>query len=489
MARGRWLLEKENSPEDFESYKLAKHYYKSCLNEVRKPNVQTLLDKLKEFGGWPVIEQEKWQLEDTFSWWEWNFKINEAGFDADSIVKLFITVDDKNTSCNALKLDQANLGMPREYLIKGFEDADVQHYYKFMVDTAVLLGARLDVAKKELKESLMFEINLAHINAAKEERRNLSKIYHPTTVGNLPTLEGLPTSWTEYVQKLLVSVDKVEIDQHTKVIITNLNYFQRLSNLLKDTSSRTLANYMAWQTVRFSTKYLNDVVQKIRQEYDRAISGIQELPPAWKRCTKAVGFNNMAGKLSLGLVAGSMYVREFFNPKAKSSLSEMTSYVKKAFKEDILGKLDWMDEKTKARAIQKLSQMDQMIAYGDELIDKATVDEIHKSLNLSVNDFLENTLMLNKFWKNFKFNQLNEKVDHRSWLEHGDVTVVNAFYNAESNSIKFPAAFLQGVFFNPNVPNYMNYGSIGMVIGHEITHGFDDRGKQRNGNGIFLSHP
>jgi len=279
MARGRWLLEREDSSEDFESYKLAKHYYKSCLNEVSKSNFETLLEKLKEFGGWPVIERDKWQLEETFNWWGWNYKINEAGFDADSIVKLTINVDDKNTSLHVLKLDQATLGMPREYLIKGFDDTDVQHYYKFMINTAVLLGAKLEVAKEELKESLLFEINLAYINVAKEERRNLSKIYHPTTLGELPIFEGLPPSWTEYVQKLLVSADKVQINQNAKVILTNLNYFQRLSNLLKNTSSRTLANYMAWQAVRFSTKYLNDVAQKIRHEYDRAISGIQELPP------------------------------------------------------------------------------------------------------------------------------------------------------------------------------------------------------------------
>lgn len=108
---------------------------------------------------------------------------------------------------------------------------------------------------------------------------------------------------------------------------------------------------------------------------------------------------------------------------------------------------------------------------------------MHKNITISRTDYLENALNIIKFWRVFYYNKLREKIDSSSWLEHSDVSVVNAFYSSDANNIEFPAGILQGVFFNANIPKYMNFGSIGAVIGHEITHGFDDKGKQRNGDG------
>jgi len=127
--------------------------------------------------------------------------------------------------------------LSREYLTKGFEDTEVQHYYKFMVDSAVLLGAESEEALKELKESLLFEIGLANITVPKEERRNASVLYNPTTLGELPILEALPPSWVTYIQILFENADKVTIDDNEKIIITDLEYFNKLSNLLKNTKS------------------------------------------------------------------------------------------------------------------------------------------------------------------------------------------------------------------------------------------------------------
>ncbi len=102
--------------------------------------------------------------------------------------------------------------------------------------------------------------------------------------------------------------------------------------------------------------------------------------------------------------------------------------------------------------------------------------------------YLENTLHIIRFWRFFYYNRLRDKIDSKHWIKHGDVSLVNAFYSLEGNNIEFPAGILQGAFFNAKNPRYMNFGAIGAVIGHEITHGFDDRGKQRNGQGnIFYS--
>jgi len=142
-----------------------------------------------------------------------------------------------------------------------------------------------------------------------------------------------------------------------------------------------------------------------------------------------------------------------------------------------------MDEKTKARALEKLEAMDQFIAYADEYLDKNVVDGLLRNIKISQTDYFENYFNLNQFWKTFKFNHLREQVNRKSWLEHTDIPFADTNYKQSFNSFDIPAGILQGSFYNPNIPNYMLYGSIGAVIGHEITHGFDDMGKQRNGKG------
>jgi membrane metallo-endopeptidase-like protein 1 len=489
--QGRKLLEDEPSPEDFDSYQLARDFYKSCTDEEKREElgIKPILDKLNEFGGWPVVDGKKWQQEDSFKWWEWNHVISRNGFESNSLILVDIEADSKNTSWYAITIDQASLGMPREYLIKGFEDIDVQYYYKYMVDTAVLLGAESESALNELKESLLFEISLANITVPKEERQNASVLYNPTTLGELPNLDVLPPSWVTYVQTLFEKANKVTIKENEKIILTNLEFFYKLSNLLKSTNPRILANYLAWQTVKSSMASLNKAAHAIKLSYDKAIRGIKELPPLWKMCTNAIGFNKYVGLSSLGLVAGSMYAKNFSHPSTKKDMLEMTSYLRKAFKEDMLEKIDWMDDVTKKKAIEKLEVMDQLFGFEDELLDKKIVDGLLRNVKISKTDFFENELYLNQFWKTFKYNRLREPIDPKSWLEHTDIAVANGFdsYKEWFNTLEFPAGILQGTFYNPNIPKYMNFGSIGAIIGHEIIHGFDDIGKQRNGIGKIFS--
>ena len=484
-VQGRQLLEAEPSEDDFASYQLARDQYKACVDEEKREELgmKPYLAKLAEFGGWPVVDGDNWGGEETFKWWDWIYKMNEAGLSISPLVTFSIGSDDKNSSYNVLEFDQAGLGLSREYLIKGFDDKDVQHYYKYMVDAAVLMGADTEAAKSELKESLLFEISLAKINQPKEERRDSSKLYNPTTLGEVPTFKGLPPSWTKYVQTLFKMADQVQIDENERVIVANVAYFEKLSGLIAKTSTRTLANYLGWQATKTVLSTLNKDALKIKQTFDKALSGIHSSSPNWKRCVNVIGFNSFAGSFSLGLAAGSMYVRKFFNPKAKEAMEEMATYIRKAFQEDILEKVDWMDEKTRKRAIDKLNKMNQFIGYRDEFIDQETVDGIFEGLEVSTETYFENTLNIIKFWRAFYYNRLREKIDWNSWLQHTDVTVVNAFYSISANFFEFPAGILQGIFFNENIPRYMNFAAIGSIIGHEITHGFDDKGKQRNAKG------
>lgn len=442
--------------------------------------VRPLQNLLKGFGGWPVLEGDEWQGDD-FKWWEWTYKMNEAGLGIDSIVGLSLGADDKNASFRVLGLDQATPSLSREYLVKGFDDKDVQYYYRYMVDTAVLLGADQDYAERELKDSLLFEIELANILLPREERRNATLLYNPITLAELKTYEGLPPSWTDYFQNLYKNTD-LQLTEEERIVVTNFAYHEKLSELLKQTDKRVLANYLAWSAAKSLMTYLNKGARDIKQKFERGVTGVQESSPTWKRCANEMGFNSFSGG-GFGFVAGSMYAKKYFNKEAKEAMLEMTGYIRTAFKEDILENLDWMDDNTKKRARAKMEKMDQFIAYSDEFLLQDKVDGLHQGITILQDDYLGNTLNLIKFWRKFYYNRLREKVDPKSWIEHSLVTVVNAFYNPGQNNMEFPAGILQGAFFNANVPKYLNFAAIGAVIGHEITHGFDDQGKQRNENG------
>ena len=160
FIQGRTLLEAEQAEDDFKAYQLARDHYKACINEERleELGVKPMQQKLKELGGWPVIEGDSWAFESNFSAWEWTHKAFGEGFEKDHLIEFAISIDDKNTSWRIISLDQADLGMSREYLIQGFDDKDVQFYYRFMLETAILFGAKPDRAKEEMKEALLFEI-------------------------------------------------------------------------------------------------------------------------------------------------------------------------------------------------------------------------------------------------------------------------------------------------------------------------------------------
>ena len=345
FIQGRTLLEAEQAEDDFEAYQLARDHYKACVNEekLEELGVEPMQQKLKEFGGWPVVEDNNWALESNFSVWEWTYKACREGFEKDHLIEFEISVDDKNTSWRIISLDQADLGMSREYLIKGFDDKDVQFYYRYMLETALLFGAKPDRAKKEMKEALLFEIELANASTAKENRRNATLLYNPTTASSVKNPPGLPSTWLEYAQSIVKPLSDVKIEADEKINIINPDYMEKLSKILTKTSNRTLANYLGWRITMPMMKLLNEEARKIRQKYRKEIKGIQVAAPTWKRCVEEVGFNNFDTSNFI-YIAGSMFVKKYFKPEAKKEMVELTYYIRRSFKEEILPNIDWRDE-------------------------------------------------------------------------------------------------------------------------------------------------
>lgn len=396
LERGRILLEQKDTDSSFETDKMSRRFYKACINEKETENlgVEPLLKSLDEIGGWPVLNNNSYH---DSKWYEQNIAVNKVGWvAAGGVITHGFAPDAKNNSFQVLHFDQPQFIMGREYLIKGFEDKYVQAYYQYMVDVAVLLGAKESKAKEELKETLMFEIILANSSTPTEERRDDNKLYNPTTLKDLEEevskIEepGHPPSWQKYIQQLISdginyeeaskAID-ITIQENEKVIIKDPAYFKVFGKILLKTNPKVVANYMGWLAVLSNMKYLNKAAENINHKFDKALSGVTAKEPSWKHCVTSSGFGQTY--ISGGGAASSMYVRAYFKPEDKKVIDEMISYLRSSFN-NIINNLDWMDNETKEEAKKKLKEMDQSIGYPVEVIDKEKVDGLHKGKNSKI---------------------------------------------------------------------------------------------------------
>ena len=191
--------------------------------------------------------------------WDYNYKLNEAGLGTDYLISTGVGVDNMNSSERVLVFDQAGLGLSREYLVLRMVNKEVKNYFKYMVDTAVLLGADKETAEAELEKSVKFEVDLAMITMPMEERRNATKRYNPTTAGAAKTYPGLPPSWTTYLQTLFGLAKDIVIDDNEKIIVNSFDYIKELAELVNATEPRVIANYLGWRAAKAGNFFLNRI--------------------------------------------------------------------------------------------------------------------------------------------------------------------------------------------------------------------------------------
>uniref|UniRef100_A0A8D9BV62 Neprilysin-11 n=1 Tax=Cacopsylla melanoneura TaxID=428564 RepID=A0A8D9BV62_9HEMI len=472
----RTIIEEPVKESDIKPFKLAKNLYKVCMNksQIEQQGLGHMKYVLKHLGGWPVLEGESWD-EGSFSWKSSVYKFRRYGYSVDYFMDFSVGVNLKNSTERLIEFDQASLGLSREYLAKGLSEKIVKAYFEYMIDIAVIMGANKEIALRELTESLNFEIALANISLPLEERRNATKLYNPMKLYELQDkFPSIP--WSEYINTILSP--NAKLNQDETIIVAVPSYIHGLEKLLSTTPKRVMANYVLWRVMAASVSYLSEVVRSRQLAYSTAVSGVSEQQARWKEC---VG----TASSSFSLAIGSLYVRKYFKEEAKSNAVEMVQLIREEMYK-ILGTIDWMDEKTREAAIDKARSMSTHIAYPDELLDNGKLEEFYTGLELDTSNYLEAVLNLTKFGTNYSFSQLRKPVNKTDWKSHGNPAIVNAFYSSIENSIQFPAGILQGAFFSNSRPNYMNYGAIGFVIGHEITHGFDDQGRQFDKDGNLV---
>ncbi|KHJ98326.1 peptidase family M13 [Oesophagostomum dentatum] len=324
-------------------------------------------------------------------------------------------------------------------------------------------------------EVIAFEKKLAEIVVPEDERRNSTRLYNKRKIADLYEYMD-DVKWVEYFRTIAPSEMIDMFSNETEIIVAEIEYLRKAgtSGLIKATDAELLANYIVWRVVQASVRLLDERFENIKQDFSRVMTGQQQRSPRWKDCAQVPSS-------VLPLAAGAVYVQAHFNSDDKREALEMIGKLRESFA-DLVTQSDWMDDVTRDTAIEKANSMINNIGYPNITNDIKKLDEQYNELIILPEDTYYSLMKKAVVWMQKKeFRKLLKPFDRHEF----DVSpaVVNAFYSPEKNAITFPAGILQPPFFSGAFPKAVNYGAIGAVIGHEITHGFDDQGSQYDKDG------
>jgi putative endopeptidase len=304
------------------------------------------------------------------------------------------------------------------------------------------------------------ETEMAAIFMSKEDLRDPYQTYNPKTLVELQTLAP-NFSFENFLTPL--NLNKLE-----KVNVGQVNYLTGVNKILYDTDLETIKAYLAWNVMNNAAPFLSDAFVNAKFDfYGKTLSGKEENQPRWKRVVGTVD-------ASLGEAVGQMYVEKYFPAEAKDRMMRLVKNLQLAMT-DRINELTWMSEVTKEKAVDKLNAMIIKIGYPDTWRDYSVL-EIDPSLS-----YYANVMRAERFENEYQLSKIGKPVDPMVWLMTPQT--VNAYYNPTTNEICFPAGILQPPFFDMKADDAVNYGAIGVVIGHEMTHGFDDQGRNYDKTG------
>ena len=380
----------------------------------------------------------------------------ERPLGGDSPFYLAVEQDNKKSDEMTLSLYQSGLGMPdRDYYTDTTERAKTiqQSYVKMLESLLLTLGKDASQAQAVAQDVYNLEKHLAEGMYTRVQMRDPNLVYNKLTFAELKKLTP-NINWELYFQNLGVNLPET-------MIVDNPDYFKRVSQALVEVPINIWKDYL---TLRFFTDYassLSDAIDSIQFEfYGKTLSGQQVQKPRWRRIASTV-------QRYLGEAVGKIYVAEKFTPEAKTKMLDLVEHLRTAYAQR-LEKLGWMSDSTKKKALEKLAAINVKIGYPDKWKD-------YTDLVVSRDSFVQNIRNGMMFRFNEQIAKLGKPVDRGEWFIYPQT--VNAYYSPTMNEIVFPAGILQPPFFDPNIDDAVNYGAIGVVIGHEITHGFDDQGR------------
>ena len=368
-----------------------------------------------------------------------------------------------NSNEYAMYVSSARLGMGDRdyYLLDDENNTKVRDAYRTLIVTQMKnAGFSDEDANRVMENAIKVETKIAEETWTREESRDIARMYNPRSSEELAKM--YPTvDWSRFF------VETMGIEQPASVIVTEINTVQRGVELLATLPEREVKDYYLWLYVDQAASKLSDNFSDAEFEYSKVVSGVKEQRPRWKR---ALG----ATENALGEAIGQLYVEKYFPESSKQYMLELVENLRAALGVHIQN-LTWMSDSTKTRALEKLAAFTVKIGYPDKWKD-------YSSMNIDPEkSYYENMHEVAMWHQAEVYAKWGKPVDKTEWGMTPQT--VNAYYNPLANEIVFPAAILQAPFFDPEATDAENYGGIGVVIGHEMTHGFDDQGRNFDANG------
>ncbi|OGC88508.1 hypothetical protein A2419_02075 [Candidatus Adlerbacteria bacterium RIFOXYC1_FULL_48_26] len=366
----------------------------------------------------------------------------------------FMDQDFKDSTTYRMFLWQGGLSLPDRdyYLLDAPEQKRVREAYVVHIEKLLKLAGfkKQDISRAQ-EIVLHIETRLAKASMKKEDSRDPEKVYHKQTPDAF---------WKKYFERL-------GIKNISTVIVGQPDFFKEVAKMLKEVALDDWKTYLEWHLINDFAGTLSEAfVKENFRFYSQVMYGTKKMKPMWRRALSAAGG-------ALGEPLGKIYIKEYFPESAKKKIDTLVTDLFAVY-EGRIRELDWMSPETKKKAVAKLRVMKRKIAY-------PTKWDAYKDVSISPTDYFGNMRQIHEHDRKKMLRKLKKPVDRTEWITTPQV--VNAFYNPGLNDINFPAAILQWPFFDPNADDALNYAGIGSVIGHEMTHGFDDSGAKFNGDG------
>lgn len=370
--------------------------------------------------------------------------------------------DPKESSKYTAFVGQGGTGLPEKdyYMGESSDMSSIRTAYTDHIGKMMeLIGDKPEVAKVGSASIMKLETALAKGSMSAVEQRNIEAQYNKKTMKELK--EMCPNfNWDLYFKS-------VGMQAPSEVIVMQVNFINDMNGLVKSTSINEWKNYLRWSLINATASRLNYAISKEHFNFfGTTLSGAKAQRPKWKRALDAVDE-------ALGEALGQVYVEKYFSADSKKRVNEMVDNLMAAYQERIKTR-DWMSAETKEQAIAKLTTIMRKLAYPDKWRD-------YSALSIKRDSYVQNFMRANTFGFNFMISKMGKPVDKTEWGM--SPPTINAYYNPLLNEIVFPAGIMQPPFFNPEADDAVNYGGMGAVIGHELTHGFDDQGSQFDAEG------
>ncbi|XP_078729486.1 endothelin-converting enzyme 1 isoform X1 [Lampetra fluviatilis] len=451
-----------------EAERKAHRYYQSCMNEahIEELGAQPLVDLIDKVGGWNVTGAwDKDSFQDVL-------QLVSSMVRATPFFSVYVGPDSKNSNSNVIQVDQPNLGLPSRdyYLNKTANEKVLTAYLGYMVEVCVLLGGEPNATRALLERVLHLETEIANLTTPQEERRDEEDIYHKMSIVQLQELAPA-VEWLPFLNAVF---HPLVLNGTEPVVVYATDYLRKVSQLLSGADKTLLNTYMVWSLAKRMASNLDQRFEDAEQKYLEVIYGTKKsCTPRWQDCMEDT--DN-----TLGFALGAMFVRATFDQSSKSVAEGMITEIRSAF-EAGLGKLTWMDPETIEAAKEKADAIYDMIGFPDFILKPEELDKVFTQYEVIEEDYFQNVLNYYNFSSRMSSEQLRKPPSRDQWSM--TPPTVNAYYSPSKNEIVFPAGILQAPFYARNYPKSLNFGGIGVVMGHELTHAFDDQGREYDKDG------